>query len=229
MGNLQKWPITLRDFAIIGNTYTARGELTDSKGVKAYFWRDQKPDRITIEGLYIDNMRVGLYMQGKKDFGADGIVLRKNIIRDSTGDGIVLKHGLTNSIIEANSIRNAGDDAVVMNNNRHLENVILQYNHVELPLVANAIVSYGFGNGIRIASNLVADSVYTGGGIHISQRFNAPPGQGTVTVEGNRAVRCGSYHNGWNQLLGSIWIDFREHEGKLGQKIVVCNNYIKSP
>jgi hypothetical protein len=227
--NLQNWPITLRDFAIVGNTYTARGELTDSKGVKAYFWRNQKPVGITIERLYIDNMRVGLYMQGKKDLGVEGVILRNNIIRDSTGDGIVLKHGLTNSIIEANSVRNAGDDAVVMNNNRHLKNVILQYNHVELPLVANAIVSYGFGDGIRIASNLVSDSVYTGGGIHVAQRFNAPPGQGTITVEGNWVARCGSYHTSWNQFLGSIWVDFREHEGKPGQKIIIRNNYIKSP
>merc|ERR1711937_1041105 len=75
---LRTWPITLRDFAIIGNTYTARGAPTQSKGVWTDFKKEQKPTGITIENLYIDNMRVGLYMQGKRNFGIDDVILRKN-------------------------------------------------------------------------------------------------------------------------------------------------------
>ncbi|HEY1104631.1 MAG TPA: glycosyl hydrolase family 28-related protein, partial [Agromyces sp.] len=155
----------------------------------------------TIEGLYIEHTKVGMWFDGPMD----GLVVRDNVIVDQIADGLNLHRGVTNSVVEGNFIRNTGDDALAMWSEgiANAGNTFTR-NTVQTPTLANGIAVYG-GSDNTITGNLVADPIREGSGIHVGARFGAEPFTGSLEIGDNTTVRAGTYELNWNIGLGAIW------------------------
>ena len=78
------------------------------------------------------------------------------------------------------------------------------HNTVQTPTLANGIAIYG-GTDNTVSSNLVADPIREGSGIHAGSRFGAQPFTGYLRFTDNTMVRAGTYELNWNIGLGAIW------------------------
>ena len=67
----------------------------------------------------------------------------------------------------------------------------VRFNTVQLPILGNGLAIYG-GYNNTMTDNVVADTVMSGAGIQIADRFGAVPMAGVVTLARNSLWRCGS-------------------------------------
>ena len=155
----------------------------------------------TIEGLYIEHTKVGLWFDGPMD----NVVVRDNIIVDQIADALNFHTGVTNSLVSNNFVRNTGDDGLAMWS-EHTANASNTFdrNTVQTPTLANGIAIYG-GTDNTVSNNLVADPIREGSGIHAGSRFGAEPFTGSLEITDNTTVRAGTYELNWNIGLGAIW------------------------
>ena len=94
--------------------------------------------------------------------------------------------------MEHNLIRNTGDDGLAMWSDQDPDrHNVFRFNTIQVPLLANGIAIYG-GADNEVSDNVVADTVYEGGGIHLSYRFSGTVNlTGTITVARNTVLRSG--------------------------------------
>jgi hypothetical protein len=156
----------------------------------------------TIDSLYIHHTKVGLWFDGPMT----NTHVTDNIVVDQIADGINFRRGVTYSSATNNFFRNTGDDAMAMwsDIDADAENVF-DHNTVQTPTLANGIAIYGGANN-TVSSNLVADPIREGSGLHAGSRFGATPFTGTLKFTNNTVVRAGTYELNWNIGLGAIWI-----------------------
>jgi hypothetical protein len=165
--------------------------------------------RSVIENVWITHTKVGMWTEK----GTDGLVVRGCRIRDTMADGINLYRGAKNCVIENNSFRGTGDDAVALWSSTEAantdpdENNVVRHNTIQCPWLANGIAVYG-GKDNRVEGNLVADTGLNGAGIDVSSRFDPVPFSGTLTLKDNALVRCGSAE-GDGGVHGALWFDGR--------------------
>ncbi|GIH08064.1 mycodextranase [Rhizocola hellebori] len=156
----------------------------------------------TIDGLYIHHTKVGLWFDGPMN----NVKVTNSIIADQIGDGLNFHGGVTNSLVANNFVRNTGDDGLAMwaqpvtNSNNTFD-----HNTVQTPVLANGIALYG-GSDLTVSSNLVADPIREGSGLHVGSRFGAEPFGGTILLKDNTTVRAGTFELNWNIGLGAIWL-----------------------
>ncbi|HZP51132.1 glycosyl hydrolase family 28-related protein [Actinocrinis sp.] len=156
----------------------------------------------TVDGLYIHHTKVGMWFDGPMD----NLKITNNVIADQIADGINFHTGVTNSLVQNNSIRNAGDDGLAMWSEVTADaNDTFDHNTVQTPVLANGIAIYG-GSDNTVSNNLVADPIREGSGLQVGSRFNAVPFSGHLWITGNTTVRAGTYELNWNIGLGAIWI-----------------------
>jgi hypothetical protein len=155
----------------------------------------------TIDGLYIQHTKVGLWFDGPMT----NVTISNNVIVDQIADGLNFHTGVTNSVVSNNFIRNSGDDGLAMwaEKTQNVGNTF-DHNTVQSPVLANGIAIYG-GTDNMVSSNLVADPVREGSGIHVGARFGAEPFTGHLWITNNTTVRAGTYELNWNIGLGAIW------------------------
>jgi hypothetical protein len=156
----------------------------------------------TIDSLYIHHTKVGLWFDGPMT----NTHVTNNIVVDQIADGINFRRGVTNSSARNNFFRNTGDDAMAMwsDVDANAGNVF-DHNTVQTPTLANGIAIYG-GTNNTVSSNLVADPIREGSGLHAGSRFGAKPFTGVLKFTDNTVVRAGTYELNWNIGLGAIWI-----------------------
>jgi hypothetical protein len=144
---------------------------------------------------------VGLWFDGPMT----NVKITNNVIVDQIADGLNLHTGVTNSVVSNNFIRNSGDDGLAMwaEKTQNVGNTF-DHNTVQSPVLANGIAIYG-GTDNTVSSNLVADPVREGSGIHVGARFGAEPFTGHLWITNNTTVRAGTYELNWNIGLGAIW------------------------
>jgi hypothetical protein len=155
----------------------------------------------TIDGLYIQHTKVGLWFDGPMT----NVTITNNVIVDQIADGLNFHTGVSNSVVSNNFIRNSGDDGLAMwaEKTQNVGNTF-DHNTVQSPVLANGIAIYG-GTDNTVSSNLVADPVREGSGIHVGARFGAEPFTGHLWITNNTTVRAGTYELNWNIGLGAIW------------------------
>ena len=193
--------VVLRDFAIIGEV-RERVDKAQLAGIGGSIGGGS-----IIEDLWIQHHKVGVWLDGP----LDGVTIRRNRIVDHTADGLNLRGGVTNALVEHNFVRNSGDDGLAMWSHRRLNrNIAYRNNTVIAPILANGIAIYG-GADIKVSGNLVADTVTEGGGIHIGNRFDAEPLTGRIDIDGNLVVRAGSYDPNWKFGVGAVWFYALDH------------------
>lgn len=187
--------VTLRDFAVIGEV-RARVDKAPLAGVGGTLGGGS-----LLENLWLQHHKVGIWLDGP----FDGLTVRRTRILDNAADGLNLRRGATNALVEQNFVRNSGDDGLALWSHRQSDsNVTLRRNTVIAPILANGIAIYG-GRDIDVNANLVADTLTEGGGIHVGQRFRATPLSGRIALNDNLIVRGGSFDPHWRFGIGALW------------------------
>ena len=214
---IQAGHISFYDFSLIGNVKQRKDTLdppafnllpTGAAGVKD----------IQLQNIWIEHYKVGLWADV-----VDGISIMGCRIRNTYADGINLCAGTSHCVVTQNDLRNTGDDGIAMFNRGVLcvDNKII-YNTVKLPWLANNIALYG-GKDIEVSHNLLADTICFGSGINISTNFKPQVFEGTILVEENRLVRCGSREYNIGADYGAVWINMVEGYDNKAQCIVRKN------
>jgi len=155
----------------------------------------------TVDDLWLQHHKSGIWLDGP----LIGVTLRRLRILDNAADGINLDGGVRDARIENVFVRNSGDDGIALWS-RHALNSgdAVVHNIVIAPMLANGIAIYG-GRDLRIADNVVADTLTEGGGIHLGNRFGAVPLSGSITVTDNLLLRAGSFDPNWQFGVGALW------------------------
>ena len=196
-------------------------------------WRDNKDGTVNafhggfsnsiISNVWIQNTKVGLWI-----LPTTNLTLNNLRIMDLKADGInfhAFHGGVTNSTIKNSFLRNTQDDGIALWSAKAPDtNDKVTQNTIDSTGLANGIAVYGGGSGVQISNNLVQDSVWGGGGIHVGQRFNSVPMSGTLTISNNQMVRCGAFDGGFNEV-GAIW--FWPKEGDLNSTVNLSGNIIQ--
>jgi hypothetical protein len=145
-------------------------------------------------------------------------------IRNTMADGVNFHRGVSNSTVQQSHIRNTGDDGLAMwaEIDANTGNVF-QFNTVQLPNLANNIAIYG-GSDNKVIGNIVTDTLWNGGGIHVGNRFKAVGVGGTTIVDDNLLIRTGSYHTDAQLGIGAIW--FYAADSAMSGTITLNNNEI---
>jgi hypothetical protein len=207
--------IGLYDFAIVGDV-RERDDAQPVQGIGG-----APTGGSTVQGLWIQHTKCGLWLDGP----GDGLIVADVIVRDTMADGINLHIGWTDVTIEHCSFRNTGDDGIALwSQNEPDSGIKIQFNTVQLPILANSIAIYG-GHDITVLGNTVADTVQ-GGGIHVGNRFKAASLAGTNTIKGNTVKRCGALDQNWHFGLGAIWFYALDDGGTMTGTINVEDNMI---
>src|ERR1700732_741088 len=155
----------------------------------------------TIDGLYIHHTKVGMWLDGPMT----NLHITNNVIADQIADGINFQHGVTNSVVRNNFIRNTGDDGLAMWSEKTADaNNSFDHNTVQTPVLANGIAIYG-GTDNTVSNNLIADPIREGSAIHVGSRFGAEAFTGHLWITNNTTVRAGTYELNWKIGLGAIW------------------------
>jgi hypothetical protein len=168
----------------------------------------------TVDSLYIHHTKVGLWFDGPMH----NTQITNNIVVDVIADGLNFRRGVTNSSAVNNFIRNTGDDGLAMWSHHAVwetpvpteaydadTNDVFDHNTVQTPTLANGIAIYG-GTDNTVSSNLVADPLREGSGLHIGSRFGSTKFAGYLHFTNNTTVRAGTFELNWNIGLGAIWI-----------------------
>jgi len=164
----------------------------------------------SIDGLYIHHTKVGLWFDGPMH----NLTVSNTIVADVIADGINFRRGVTSSKVVNSFFRNTGDDGMAMWSHNvtsgHPEvdedaNDVFDHNTVQTPTLANGIAIYG-GRDNTVSSNVVADPIREGSGLHAGSRFGSTPFAGSLRFTNNTTVRAGSLELNWKIGLGAIWL-----------------------
>ena len=185
------------DFAMTGMA-TVRQDKEDLAG----FEPDKESVNTTIQNIWMEHMKVGVWSANTKSLAIQGCR-----IRNTYADGINLCSLTSNAVVRNNNVRNTGDDGIAIwpwladsTNN------VITHNTVQMPMLANGIAVYGGGNN-KIENNHVLDIINNGSGICIGSEFDTADGyHDTTTVNGNTLERCGSYQTDEKYPIGALWV-----------------------
>ena len=176
----------------------------------------------TFDRLYLHHAKVGIWLDGP----AHDLRISNVRIADQAADGINLHRGIARAVVEHNRIRNVGDDGIA-SWSEHAANrdIVIRYNKVVAPNLANGIAVYG-GHNIEVSNNWVADTLTEGGGLHLGARFHSAPFSGSIVLANNTVIRSGSMDPNWHFGVGAIWIYALEKP--ISARIRIANNYEKT-
>ena len=155
-------------------------------------------DVIALEGMWLDGPFSDLIISG-------------NIISDTAADGINLHAAITNVTVHDNHIRNTGDDGIAEWSQKacpacsraNAKNIIA-FNTVECPVLANCIALYG-GMDHTVTDNILADTIISGGALHVGNRFGSYPLAGASLLARNSIYRGGCLDPNWKFGVGALW------------------------
>jgi hypothetical protein len=188
--------VVLRNFAIMGEV-RERKDHDQVNGIGGAMGGGS-----LIENLWIQHVKAGLWFDGPMA----GIRLRGLRILDTMADGLNFHRGVSDAIVENFFIRNSGDDGLAAWSGGAADHhIAFRHNTVIAPILANGIALYG-GHDLAIRSNLVADSVTEGGGLHLGNRFGAIPLSGRIALTDNVIVRGGSFDPHRRFGIGALWL-----------------------
>ncbi|EFM11408.1 coagulation factor 5/8 type domain protein [Paenibacillus curdlanolyticus YK9] len=195
--------VTLSDFKISANDLI-RDDYSGVSGVEG------NGTNSTLTNLWIEHTKVGFWLTNQ----TNNATISNSRIRNVWADGLNLHYGTTNSTVTNNSVRNSGDDGLAMWSDTYLDtNNTFSYNTVQIPTLANNIAIYG-GKDNKVLNNLLTDTVVNGSGISYGTNFNPPSMTGTLTVQNNVLIRCGSLHKDYGYQIGAIWAYWVNNNGK---------------
>lgn len=205
--------VKLSDFSIFGEV-TNRDDNADLNGIGGTL------NDSTLQNLWIEHTKVGIWVNGP----LSGLMITAVRIRNTTADGVNFHQGVSHSTVQQSMIRNTGDDGLAMWSEVQADHDnVFQFNTVQLPDLANNIAVYG-GSNNSVISNVVTDTLWQGGGIHVGNHFHSVSISGMTTIAHNLLIRTGSYHMDAQFGVGAIW--FYAADSAMTGSINVNNNEI---
>lgn len=191
--------VSLYSMRVMGNHNTRRD--TEDRGFVEIL-SGASPSDLTLANLWIEHYKCGAWL----DY-VDRVFITGNRIRYTYADGINLHAGVTDSVVENNSIRSTGDDGLAeWSDGNENTNLRLRYNTIENPWLANCIALYG-GTDLYVYNNICRDTAYVGAGVNISTNFMPTNFKGELKVINNLLVRCGSDNDASGKDVGAIWFN----------------------
>ncbi len=206
--------VTLSDFTIRAEE-TYRSNASGIAGIEGNAYNS------TITNLWIEHTKVGLWLNE----GTENALISNLRVRDTWADGININGGTKNTVVEQCNFRNTGDDGMAMwskslnGGTGTVEGCTFRYNTIQIPNLANGIGIYGGKNNI-VSNNLILDVVDNGSGIQFGTNHSPTAFTGTLTITGNKLVRCGSWHHDYSYQIGAIWAYWINNSG-LAQNLTV--------
>ena len=192
--------ISFHDFTLSGSA-TARRDAIDPSAIETDY-NTPAMKNMTVQNLWIEHYKTGIWTHNMSGMHIVGCR-----IRNTFADGMNLRRGTSNSVVEQCDVRNTGDDAIALWSSDYNDtNDIIRFNTVSLQWLANNIALYG-GKDIEVTDNIIKDTVGMGAGVNISTNFSPKPFEGTITVARNTLLRCGSHDPNYNQDDGAIWFN----------------------
>ena len=188
------------DFKMDGTAVVRRDDVDPaafetSSGINTQF-------NLRIQNVWIEHYKVGAWT-----YTISGVHLVGSRIRNTFADGINLCKASCNSMVEQNSFRGTGDDAVAMWSQTYADiNNIARYNTIASPDLANGVAVYG-GEDITVCDNLISDIVTEGAGIDTSTFFQPADFGETILIERNTLSRCGSLNDTTGSRIGAVWFN----------------------
>lgn len=160
-----------------------------------------------VKGLIIQHTKVGMWLDGP----FSDLVISGNIISDTAADGINLHAAVTNVTVHDNHIRNTGDDGIAEWSQKNCDGCThpnagntIAFNTVECPVLANGIALYG-GMDHTVTDNILADTISSGGTLHVGNRFTSCPLAGHSLLARNSLYRGGCLDPNWKFGVGALW------------------------
>lgn len=207
--------IAFYDFSLTG-TASSRRDSIDPSAIESDYNTPSMKNMI-VQNIWIDHYKTGIWTHN-----LDGMHIVGCRIRNTFADGMNLRRGTSNSVVEQCDVRNTGDDAIALWSSDYNDtNNKIRFNTVSLQWLANNIALYG-GKDIEITDNILLDTVANGAGINISTNFEPKPFEGTITIARNSLIRCGSHDTNYNMNNGAIW--FNTVSGNDNRASVVVND-----
>lgn len=192
--------ISLYDFSLSGSAVARRDAIDPSAIETDYNTPEMK--NVTLQNLWIEHYKTGIWTHNLSGLHVVGCR-----IHNTFADGMNLRRGTSNSVVEQCDIKNTGDDAIALWSSDYSDtNDRIRFNTVSLQWLANNIALYG-GTDIEVTDNVIKDTVGMGGGVNISSNFNPKPFGGSITVSRNTLIRCGSFNSNYNLNSGAIWFN----------------------
>jgi len=187
--------VRVYDLAIFGAT-TVRDDSEVSSGIGGTMLQS------VIQNVWIEHNKCGVWVDGPfSDFLITGCT-----IRNTFADGVNFHKGVTNSVVEQTVVRNTGDDCLAMwpEQPNDYERNTFRFNTLQLPILANTLAIYG-GKSNSVTDNICMDTVTSGGGVSIGNRFNSVPLAGQTVASRNTLIRTGSTSIGATVNYGAVW------------------------
>ncbi len=183
----------VRDLAVLGDLTASAvsGPLNDS----------------VIDNVWLQHTRTGVEVAGP----ARNVTVRDSRILDQAAGGVVLRKGVTDSVVENSFVRGSGDDGLSMWSQDLADaGNTFRRNTVVAQSGGNGIGIYG-GRDITVSDNVLADTALGGGGLHVANRRSGVAGPtavaGTFTLARNTLIRTGSAATDGDAGIGALWFD----------------------
>lgn len=182
------------------------------------------PSDSVFQDVHVSHTKCGAWLDGP----LSGLVIIGARIHDTTADGVNFHRGVRNSVVAHSTVRNTGDDGLAMwAQDISNENNTFTSNTVQTPVLANNIAIYG-GAFNSARNNMLLDTLTSGGGLHVGNRFNAVPLAGVTVLDGNELHRAGQFDPGFRFGVGAVWL-YALDEPLTGDIIVSNTRVFDSP
>jgi hypothetical protein len=194
------------DFAVFGST----DQRDDEDGGAGNAFNGNPGSGSRLERIWVERKKCAFWVgDWQNTTPPDGLVITECRFRNLMADAVNLCSGTSNSIIDSCSVRNSGDDSLAcwspLDGGPLCRNNIISNNVIQGPWLANGIALYG-GSGHVVINNEVYDTVTTGAAVYIAANFGAWLFSDTITVTGNRSVRCGTNESYLGYPTGGMWV-----------------------
>ncbi len=125
------------DFAMTGVS-----SVRDDSGELAGFEGTGRATNVTIQNIWMEHIRVGVWSAN-----TENLVIQGCRLRNTYADGINLCSGTHNATVRNNSVRNTGDDCIaIWPWLADCSGNTITHNTIQVPTLANGVAIYG-GSG----------------------------------------------------------------------------------
>jgi hypothetical protein len=157
-----------------------------------------------VQNVFLQHTRTGVQADGP----SRNLVVRDSRIVDQAAGGVMLRKGVTGSVVENTFVRSTGDDGLAMwSQDRPNDGNTFRRNTVVATVTGSNIGLYG-GRDLTVSDNVLADTAGTGGGLRVANARAGVSGatavSGTFTLTRNTLIRTGS---GPDRGAGALWFD----------------------
>lgn len=189
------------DFALFGQT-----AHRDDKSSRDLAFGGAPGPGSSLTRIWVEHKKCAFWVGNGGNTPTTGLVIDQCRFRNLMADAVNFCNGTSASIVKNSHIRYSGDDALATwsaPGDPACRNNTFAGNFIQLPWLASCISLYG-GSGHHVLDNYIADTVHTGSGVYVTNNFKASPLAGSILVQNNTLVRCGTAQSDQGGAAGAL-------------------------